>query len=79
MAREAERLLDGSGWLPEPLRLAVDEASAVGAETAADDGTEGTGDDAPSEDEVPVLPAFLTDETAEPNESAPQEHFEAAE
>ncbi|MBB2842092.1 UNVERIFIED_ORG: hypothetical protein GGE64_005881 [Rhizobium etli] len=79
MAREAERLLDGSGWLPEPLRLAVDEASAVGAETAADDGTEGTGDDAPSEDEVPVLPAFLTEETAEPNESAPQEHLEAAE
>jgi ParB family transcriptional regulator, chromosome partitioning protein len=27
MAREAERLLDGSGWLPEPLRL-VDIASA---------------------------------------------------
>ena len=23
MAKEAERLLDGSGWLPEPLRLAV--------------------------------------------------------
>ncbi|PDT06841.1 ParB/RepB/Spo0J family partition protein [Rhizobium sp. M1] len=79
MAREAERLLGGSGWLPEPLRLAVDEASAISAETAADDGTEGTGDDAPSEDEVPVLPAFLTDETAEPNESAPQEHLEAAE
>jgi ParB family chromosome partitioning protein len=27
MAREAERLLEGSGWLPEPLRL-VDVASA---------------------------------------------------
>jgi ParB family chromosome partitioning protein len=26
MAREAERLLEGSGWLPEPLRL-VDVAS----------------------------------------------------
>ena len=26
MAKEAERLLDGSGWLPEPLRL-VDIAS----------------------------------------------------
>jgi ParB family chromosome partitioning protein len=23
MAKEAERLLDGSGWLPEPLRLEV--------------------------------------------------------
>lgn len=27
MAKEAERLLDGSGWLPEPLRL-VDAAPA---------------------------------------------------
>jgi ParB family chromosome partitioning protein len=27
MAREAERLLDGTGWLPEPLRLRVAEAS----------------------------------------------------
>jgi ParB family chromosome partitioning protein len=26
MAKEAERLLDGSGWLPEPLRLAAVEA-----------------------------------------------------
>ena len=33
MAREAERLLEGSGWLPEPLRL--DEVGAVG-EPAAD-------------------------------------------
>ncbi|MBB4574576.1 ParB/RepB/Spo0J family partition protein [Rhizobium lentis] len=79
MAREAECLLDGSGWLPEPLRLAIDDASAVGAETPADDGTEGTGDDAPSEDEGAVLPAFLTNETAETNESAAQEDLEAAE
>jgi ParB family transcriptional regulator, chromosome partitioning protein len=27
MAREAERLLDGTGWLPEPLRLRVADAS----------------------------------------------------
>ena len=27
MAREAERLLDGTGWLPEPLRLPVVEAA----------------------------------------------------
>ena len=33
MAREAERLLEGTGWLPEPLRL--DEVGAVG-EPAAD-------------------------------------------
>jgi ParB family chromosome partitioning protein len=32
MAREAERLLEGTGWLPEPLRL--DEVSAVGEPTA---------------------------------------------
>ncbi len=25
MAREAERLLEGTGWLPEPLRLPVTE------------------------------------------------------
>jgi ParB family chromosome partitioning protein len=30
MAREAERLLAGSGWLPEPLRLA--DVEAAGAE-----------------------------------------------
>jgi len=28
MAREAERLLDGTGWLPEPLRLRVADGSA---------------------------------------------------
>ncbi len=31
MAREAERLLDGTGWLPEPLRLASLDASATEA------------------------------------------------
>ena len=28
MAKEAERLLDGTGWLPEPLRLAEIGAAA---------------------------------------------------
>ena len=28
MAKEAERLLDGTGWLPEPLRLAEVEAAS---------------------------------------------------
>ncbi|MGE0775583.1 MAG: ParB/RepB/Spo0J family partition protein [Sphingomonadaceae bacterium] len=32
MAREAERLLDGTGWLPEPLRLPVAEPEAGDAE-----------------------------------------------
>jgi ParB family chromosome partitioning protein len=45
MAREAERLLEGTGWVPEPLRL-ID--TAVAAEPAP--GTEG---------EPAALPAFL--------------------
>ena len=48
MAREAERLLADSGWLPEPLRPAEPEAL---------DATEGTGPDAD-------LPAFLAGDDA---------------
>jgi ParB family transcriptional regulator, chromosome partitioning protein len=36
MAREAERLLDGAGWLPEPLRL-----TEVAASTPEQEGQEG--------------------------------------
>ncbi|WP_181411721.1 ParB/RepB/Spo0J family partition protein [Bradyrhizobium sp. USDA 3456] len=35
MAKEAERLLDGSGWLPEPLRLVDPDAAPVGQEGEA--------------------------------------------
>ena len=58
MAREAERLLDGTGWLPEPLRLVDTVAPAPQQESEAgplpeflaeDEGDEGTG----SEDEQP--------------------------
>jgi ParB family chromosome partitioning protein len=35
MAREAERLLEGTGWLPEPLRLADVEAQASGRDGEA--------------------------------------------
>ena len=36
MAREAERLLDGSGWLPEPLRLrGVDTGRAATSDTGS--------------------------------------------
>jgi hypothetical protein len=35
MAREAERLLEGTGWLPEPLRL--DEVGTVGEPAIAHD------------------------------------------
>jgi ParB family chromosome partitioning protein len=45
MAKEAERLLDGSGWLPEPLRL--DDAE-VASEPAA------------QEEEAGPLPEFLS-------------------
>jgi ParB family chromosome partitioning protein len=57
MAREAARLLEGSNWLPEPLRL--DGAVADAGETATDDVTnEGAlGSDAAE------LPAFLADAT----------------
>jgi ParB family chromosome partitioning protein len=51
MAREAERLLDGSGWLPEPLRLldvdGVDEALPELPDFLSDDAD----DEATSEDE----------------------------
>lgn len=46
MAREAERLLDGTGWLPEPLRPTVVEVTGE-PDTAA---------------ETEALPAFLTDD-----------------
>jgi ParB family transcriptional regulator, chromosome partitioning protein len=58
MAKEAERLLDGSGWLPEPLRL-VDATAAPaeeGGETsplpeflADDEDRENVGDDDPQQ------------------------------
>jgi ParB family chromosome partitioning protein len=34
MAKEAERLLEGTGWLPEPLRL---DAPAIGDESETDE------------------------------------------
>jgi ParB family chromosome partitioning protein len=59
MAREAERLLDGSGWLPEPLRL--------------DDPDLGQG--VATEDVGVELPAFLTgdDETLPEDEEERQQ------
>ncbi len=56
MAKEAERLLADSGWLPEPLRLAPLDAD--GAEQP--------------DDETDALPAFLTeDDEAEDEEPQP--------
>ncbi|MBB3918650.1 ParB/RepB/Spo0J family partition protein [Rhizobium fabae] len=82
MAREAARLLEGSGWLPEVLRLPIDEIvaegdadAAAGNEVAEDDTVENTTVD---------LPAFLTeDEEAAETASDPVDddsgHLEAAE
>ena len=62
MAKEAERLLADSGWLPEPLRLA-DPDGISGADLVDQDEGEA------------ALPAFLTDDgdDEEPEESADEE------
>jgi len=79
MAREAERLMAGSGWLPEPLRLSadvdsVDESTFENAEILSGDAI-GSGN--------PDLPAFLTEETDEvsmpTDERDEQQHLDAAE
>ncbi|MBE0705074.1 MAG: ParB N-terminal domain-containing protein [Afipia sp.] len=56
MAREAARLLEGSGWLPEPLRLDVDDATVDAGDPVIDDETAPEGDAA-------ELPAYLADDT----------------
>jgi ParB family chromosome partitioning protein len=55
MAREAERLLAGAGWLPEPLRLADSEGALAGASEA------GAGGD------TETLPEFLARDDDEPS------------
>lgn len=70
MAKEAERLLADSGWLPEPLRLA-----GVDGDPAAD--ADGGG-----ETEVAELPDFLSsDEESEtpPDGEDDERHLVAAE
>ncbi|ODT65237.1 MAG: DNA-binding protein [Pelagibacterium sp. SCN 63-23] len=53
MAKEAERLLAGTGWLPEPLRTpGLEEVEAAGTASSDDDSVE--------------LPAFLEGNDAEP-------------
>ena len=66
MAKEAERLLEGTGWLPEPLRLAD-----------AESGPQATGE---GETEAEALPAFLAGEDeAGPDADERQSHAIAAE
>ncbi|MBB5663838.1 ParB family chromosome partitioning protein [Rhizobium leguminosarum] len=79
MAREAERLMSGSGWLPELLRLVTDSASVkqptVETGEIADAGT--------VETPAPDLPAFLTDDaddaSAPTDEIDELQHLDAAE
>jgi ParB family chromosome partitioning protein len=64
MAREAERLLDGTGWLPEPLRLAEAEAPTTKADEAEalPDFLAGEDDEASLEDAEEALPGALAAE-----------------
>lgn len=67
MAKEAERLLADSGWLPEPLRLAAaSEASASATETVG-------------EDDGAALPDFLAGDDEESAGEDDEHHLVAAE
>ncbi|MCR5860605.1 ParB/RepB/Spo0J family partition protein [Mesorhizobium sp. J428] len=59
MAREAARLLEGSNWLPEPLRLGGDAAVSEAVEVVTGDVTDETAVDG----DAAELPAFLADDT----------------
>ena len=58
MAKEAERLLADTGWLPEPLRIAAVDDAPVEATEADDDGE--------------ALPEFLAGDDEEAEADAPQ-------
>ncbi|MEQ1945358.1 ParB/RepB/Spo0J family partition protein [Mesorhizobium sp. VNQ89] len=81
MAREAARLLEGSNWLPEPLRLDGDDAVAE----AADAVTGYVTDETALDGDAAELPAFLADDAGassdEPGTDAGEEpdHLQAAE
>lgn len=65
MAKEAERLLADTGWLPEPLRMS-DDSAGTDAQPAALDGGE---DD---------LPAFLADDGEDDESLEPEDDEHAA-
>jgi len=67
MAKEAERLLANTGWLPEPLRL-VDHPHAPAAE-----------DQIGGEDEGAALPDFLASDDEEASAEDEESHLVAAE
>ncbi|MES0100256.1 ParB/RepB/Spo0J family partition protein [Mesorhizobium sp. M0019] len=81
MAREAARLLEGSNWLPEPLRLEVDEVATDAGDAVAGD----MSDEAALDGDAAELPAFLADD-ADPSSEEPvtidgdeADHLQAAE
>jgi ParB family chromosome partitioning protein len=86
MAREAARLLEGSHWLPEPLRMA-DDVPVAGASDAGGQEGDGAGNmDGSDNAETADLPAFLAgdvdagvSETASDNESEDVVRLDAAE
>lgn len=74
MAREAARLLEGSNWLPEPLRLEVDEAASDALDAVAS----AMSDETALDGDVAELPAFLADDaTSSPDEPASEASDEA--
>ncbi|MBY5357840.1 ParB/RepB/Spo0J family partition protein [Rhizobium leguminosarum] len=84
MAREAERLITGCGWLPEPLRMTVVDGISE-SDAVADDASVGS-DEGETASKLPDLPAFLLDEPGTSDDDAGDkesgidgEHLAAAE
>ncbi len=82
MAREAARLLDGSGWLPVVLRYPADEVAEEVETAETNDAVTVNEEDVEAGDVV--LPAFLTEELEAEQTSADADddhggHLEAAE
>ncbi|MER8480833.1 MULTISPECIES: ParB/RepB/Spo0J family partition protein [unclassified Mesorhizobium] len=66
MAREAARLLERSNWLPEPLRVEVDEVATDSGDAIAGD----MSDEAALDGDATELPAYLADD-ADPSSDEP--------
>src|SRR3954451_12366273 len=62
MAQEAERLLEGTGWLPQPLRTPGLPAPALPLAGL----TAGDGEDGSEPNRAITLPAFLVEDDADP-------------
>lgn len=81
MAREAERLLQGTGWLPKVLRLAVGDVPLEHDAATTDEVADGSVAETASAD----LPAFLVDDAdvegapSSADDGAEQQNLDAAE